>query len=260
MPDQEHVLRRDVAGEELFVDPEPALSEPVRQRVIALAAAAHDGHARGRVAGDASQGRPVRPKPPRQARRDRDRRPARRLIRCSGSGSAPASLETAGELGAAVRDGSPPAAADPVEVAALAYLVRPARWLDLLATAAETLKGDARSAAATERLAAAEHRAMRAEHERAVAKIEAEKLRDELTRLRAEADGLRDEVRTLTRTLREAQAKERKAADMLATEKGRAAPGNGGVRGRAAPAAIQADRRRICRQRRSGPGQGGAGG
>jgi predicted RNA-binding protein with PIN domain len=82
---------------------------------------------------------------------------------------------------------------------------------------------DADSAAVTGRLVAAEHRAARAEHERAVAKVEAEKLRDELTRLRAEASGLRDEVRALTKTLREAQARERKAAEMLATEKGRAA-------------------------------------
>jgi predicted RNA-binding protein with PIN domain len=62
-----------------------------------------------------------------------------------------------------------------------------------------------------------------AEHERTVVKIEVEKLRDELTRLRAEADGLRDQVRQLTRAQRESQVRERKSADMLATEKGRAA-------------------------------------
>ncbi len=55
-----------------------------------------------------------------------------------------------------------------------------------------------------------------------MAKVEAEKLRDELTRLRAEADALREQVRTLARTVREAQARERKTADLLATEKGRA--------------------------------------
>jgi hypothetical protein len=75
----------------------------------------------------------------------------------------------------------------------------------------------------TERLHAAEHRAIRADHERAVAKVEAEKLRDELTRLRAEADGLREQVRALSRTVREAQTQERRTADLLATEKGRAA-------------------------------------
>jgi predicted RNA-binding protein with PIN domain len=55
-----------------------------------------------------------------------------------------------------------------------------------------------------------------------VARVEAEKLRDELTRLRAEADGLREQVRTLTRTVREAKAAEKRATELLATERGRA--------------------------------------
>ncbi len=122
----------------------------------------------------------------------------------------------------AVRDGIPPAAADPVEVAALAYLARPERWLERLTAATRTMRNDAESGAVVARLAAAEQQVARAEHERAVARVEAEKLRDELTRLRAEAAGLRDEVRTLTRSLRESQARERKAGEMLATEKGRA--------------------------------------
>jgi predicted RNA-binding protein with PIN domain len=131
-------------------------------------------------------------------------------------------IEAAGELGAAVSAGTTPAAADPVEVAALAYLARPVGWIGLVNGAAQTLKIDADNAAVANRLAAAEHRAIRAEYERAVAKVEAEKLRDELIRLRAEADSLRDEVRALTRTVRETQAHERKNAEMLATEKGRA--------------------------------------
>ena len=132
-------------------------------------------------------------------------------------------LEQAGELGAAMREGAPPAAADPVEVAALAYLARPDGWVDLIADAARNLRVDADSAAVDRTAAGGRAPGRdRAEHERTVAKIEVEKLRDELTRLRAEADGLRDEVRTLTRAQRESQARERKAADMLATEKGRA--------------------------------------
>jgi predicted RNA-binding protein with PIN domain len=132
------------------------------------------------------------------------------------------SLDAAGELGSALRDGSSPGAADPVEVAALAYLARPEGWVELVDAAAQTMRVDADSAAVSGRLAAAEHRVARAEHERAVARVEADKLRDELNRLRAEAGSLRDEVRTLGRTLREVQAKERKTAEMLATEKGRA--------------------------------------
>jgi predicted RNA-binding protein with PIN domain len=116
----------------------------------------------------------------------------------------------------------PPAAADPVEVASLAYLTRPDGWLDLLAATADTMRSDAESGAIVAKLTAAEHQVARAEHERAVAKVEAEKLRDELNRLRTEADSLRDEVRGLTRGLREAQARERKAAELLSTERGRA--------------------------------------
>jgi predicted RNA-binding protein with PIN domain len=109
-----------------------------------------------------------------------------------------------------------------VDVAALAYLSRPVGWTDLVASAAATLKIDADNSAIMDRLAAAEHRVARAEHERAVAKVEAEKLRDELNRLRTEADALRDEVRALTRSVRDLTAREKKAAEMLATERGRA--------------------------------------
>jgi predicted RNA-binding protein with PIN domain len=229
MLDHEHVhdyVASD-SGEEdtepqLSVEPEPALPETVRQRVVTLAAAAMSGMPFDEL--------------PVPLRRVAKFAPIRRA-RLGGAAIA-AQLtgdpvfrqrvgtrveEEAGELGAAVREATTPAAADPVEVAALAYLLRPVGWTGLIQDAAQTLKIDANSAAVTERFVAAEHRAMRAEHERAVAKVEAEKLRDELTRLRTEADSLRDEVRTLTKGLREAQAKERKATEMVATEKGRAA-------------------------------------
>jgi predicted RNA-binding protein with PIN domain len=221
MPDHEFV-DDDVAGEGLSVDPEPALPEAVRQRVIALAAAAITGMPLDEL--------------PTVLRKVAQFAPNRRSKLGASVIAAHLTtdplfrqrvgarvIEAAGELGAAIIEVAPPAAADPVEVAALAYLGRPPDWLDLITRAAETLKGDARSAAAIEKLAAAEQRAMRAEHERAVAKVEADKLRDELSRLRTEAAGLRDEVRTLAKSLREAQAAQRKATEMLATQKGRAA-------------------------------------
>jgi predicted RNA-binding protein with PIN domain len=203
-------------------EPAPGLPEPVRQRVIALAA--------GVLAGLPYDELPV------PLRRVAQFAPNRRA-RLGGPAIATQLTvdptfrqrvgtrvaETSGELGAAIRDGSPPAAADPVDVAALAYLIQPAGWADLVAATAETLKIDADNAAVTERLAAAEQRIARAEHERAVARVEAEKLRDELGRLRDEAGGLRDEIRALTKSLREAQTRERKATDQLATERGRTA-------------------------------------
>ncbi len=231
MPDHERVA--DVVDEEpgeentepqLSFEPEPALPEPVRQRVVGLAAAAITGMPIDEL-----------PAPLRRVAKFAPNRRAKLggpaiatqlaidpLFRQRAGSRA---LDLAGELGAAVRDGSTPATADPVEVAALAYLARPSGWIERIAEAAEALKVDAESAAVTGRLVAAEHRAMRAEHERAVAKVEAEKLRDELSRLRSEAAALRDEVRALGKNVREVQARERKAVEMLATEKGRATRG-----------------------------------
>src|SRR5690554_1249482 len=130
--------------------------------------------------------------------------------------------ETAGELVAALRSGEVPPA-DPVEVAALAYLVRPPDWRDLIAAAERTLHADAGRAALAARVAEAEARATQAEHDRAVAWVEADKLRDELVRVREELAALRRENRRLARSLREAQTGHEQALNQLATERGRAA-------------------------------------
>ncbi|HCA84106.1 MAG TPA: RNA-binding protein, partial [Streptomyces sp.] len=45
--------------------------------------------------------------------------------------------ETEAELSGALESGSPPAAADPVDVAAFAYVLRPAGWAKLVAAAGE---------------------------------------------------------------------------------------------------------------------------
>lgn len=130
--------------------------------------------------------------------------------------------KTVGELAKAVDDGTLPAAADPVEAAALAYLLRPANWQDLVASAGATLRADADSAAVAVAVRDAEARVARAEHDRAVARVEADKLRDELARLREEVTSIREENRRLTRELRLARAAERRANELLATERGRA--------------------------------------
>ena len=194
MPDPEPPVVDEgaVTGEELTetqpgTEPEPALPESVRQRVVALAATVIGGMPADEV--------------PAALRKIASFAPNRRARLAGPAIAAQLAadpvfrqrvgarvLDIAGDLGAAIRDGTVPAAADPVDVAALAYLGRPSGWLELVSAAAETLKEDADSSAARARLMAAEHRAARAEHERAVAKVEAEKLRDELTRLRAEAD------------------------------------------------------------------------
>lgn len=201
---------------------EPTLPELVRQRVVALVAAAMTGMAADEL-----------PTPLRRVARFAPNRRAKLGVAPIAAALSTDPLfrqrvavrvvDAAGDLGAAVVAGNRPAAADPVDLAAIAYLARPAGWIGLITGASETLKVDADSAAVTGRVAAAEHRAARAEHERAVARVEVEKLRDEMGRLRSEDASLREEVRALTKSLREAQNRERKATELLATEKGRTA-------------------------------------
>ncbi|MER5887722.1 NYN domain-containing protein [Streptomyces sp. NPDC001941] len=107
--------------------------------------------------------------------------------------------ETQPELAGAVEAGSPPAAADPEDVAAAAYVLRPAGWVKLVAAAGEE--------------------AQRADAERAdeAGRRELERLREELAdarahtrteteRLRADLDVARREAESLQRKLRSAQA------------------------------------------------------
>lgn len=200
--------------------PEPALPEPVRQRVINMTAAALTGLPIDEL--PVPLRRVARFAPTRRARLGgaaiATQLAADPLFRQRVTGRV---LEDAGDLGAAVLSGTPPAAADPVEVAALAYLCRPPGWIGMVEAAGEMVRAEADSAAVTVLLREAEHRAARAEHDRAVARVEAEKLRDELARLREEAAGLREENRSLNRSLRETQTQQKRAAELLAIEKGR---------------------------------------
>src|SRR5205823_3809594 len=116
--------RPDGAAGEPAYAPEPTLPEPVRQRVVALASAALSGLPLDEV-----------PLPLRRLAKFAPNRRARLagsaiaaqlagdpLFRQRVSGRV---LEEAADLGTAVLEGACPAAADPVEVAALAYLARP---------------------------------------------------------------------------------------------------------------------------------------
>lgn len=200
---------------------EPILPEPVRWRVITLAAAALPGLPVDEL-----------PVPLRRVAKFAPNRRARlggAAIAAQLAGDplfrqrvSARVLAEAGELGAAVVDGACPAAADPVEMAALAYLARPQTWREMVDVAGEAVRAEADSAVVAELVREAERRATRAEHDRAVASVEADKLRDELARVREELGQLREESRILARTLRESQAKERRATEMCTTEKGRA--------------------------------------
>ncbi|GID32121.1 NYN domain-containing protein [Paractinoplanes brasiliensis] len=202
--------------------PEPVLPEPVRQRVTVLAAAALPSLPADEM--PVQMRRVARFAPNRRARLGGREIAAQLaadpLFRQRISGRV---VTDAGDLGSAIVAGVAPGAADPVEVAALAYLARPDGWRDLIEEAGHAVQAEADSAAVANQLRDAEQRAARAEHDRAVAKVEADKLRDELARVREELGQVREEARANGKALREAQAAQKRASDLLATEKGRAA-------------------------------------
>jgi predicted RNA-binding protein with PIN domain len=101
------------------------------------------------------------------------------------------------ELASALDAGSPPPAADPLDVAAAAYVLRPTGWVKLVTAAGEeALRADAERA----------DEESRAELERLRAELAAarEHTRAETERLRAELDGARKEAESLHRKLRAA--------------------------------------------------------
>jgi len=219
-PDQEVAFDVDAEADAADFLPEPSLPEPVRQRITALAAAALPGLPADEI--PVALRRVARFAPNRRARLGGREIAAQLasdpLFRQRVSGRV---VADAGDLGAAVTSGMAPAAADPVEVAALAYLARPDGWRELIEDAGDAVRADADSAAVVNQVRDAEQRAARAEHDRAVAKVEADKLRDELARVREELGQLREETRNTARALRESQAAQKRASDLLATEKGR---------------------------------------
>ncbi|AIR97961.1 NYN domain-containing protein [Streptomyces glaucescens] len=105
--------------------------------------------------------------------------------------------EGAPELAGALDSGSPPPAADPLDVAAAAYVLRPPGWVKLVTAAGEEAqRADAERADEESR---AELERLRAELAAARAQT-----RTETERLRAELDGARKEAESLHRKLRAA--------------------------------------------------------
>ncbi|MGW7230078.1 NYN domain-containing protein [Streptomyces cyaneofuscatus] len=103
------------------------------------------------------------------------------------------------ELAGALEAGSPPAAADPVDVAAAAYVLRPVGWVKLVEAAGEEVqRADAERADEETRRELVQ---LREELERARAHT-----RSETERLRAELDAARKESESLHRKLRSAQS------------------------------------------------------
>jgi predicted RNA-binding protein with PIN domain len=123
-----------------------------------------------------------------------------------------------GDLAAAVREGRAPAAADPVEVAATAYLLRPQEWTAVVGAAAEAVLSETRSAGEAE----AEQRLERAR--RRLSELEAENhdlrahQRDQVDRVKAENSELRRRLGETRARLREAESAAESARETAGAE------------------------------------------
>ncbi|MFJ4520238.1 NYN domain-containing protein [Streptomyces sp. NPDC088810] len=115
------------------------------------------------------------------------------------------------ELAGALDTGSPPPAADPLDVAAAAYVLRPAGWVKLVTAAGEEAqradaeRADEESRAELERLRA--ELAQAREHTR----TETERLRAELDSARKEAESLHRKLRAALSDVKRGEAALRKA-------------------------------------------------
>ncbi|MFF8730884.1 NYN domain-containing protein [Streptomyces sp. NPDC015171] len=115
------------------------------------------------------------------------------------------------ELAGALDSGAPPPAADPLDVAAAAYVLRPAGWVKLVTAAGEEAqradaeRADEESRAELERLRAELARAR--DHTRA----ETERLRTELDSAKREAESLHRKLRAALSDVKRGEAALRKA-------------------------------------------------
>jgi predicted RNA-binding protein with PIN domain len=115
------------------------------------------------------------------------------------------------ELAGALDSGSPPPAADPLDVAAAAYVLRPTGWVKLVTAAGEEAqradaeRADEESRAELERLRA--ELAQARDHTRA----EAERLRAELESAKKEAESLHRKLRAAVSDVKRGEAALRKA-------------------------------------------------
>ncbi|GAQ62995.1 NYN domain-containing protein [Streptomyces scabiei] len=118
--------------------------------------------------------------------------------------------ETHPELADALDTGAPPPAADPLDVAAAAYVLRPTGWVKLVAAAGEeALRADAERADEESRAELDRLREQLAEA-RAHTKAETERLRTELEAARKEADSLHRKLRAALSDVKRGEAALRK--------------------------------------------------
>lgn len=131
--------------------------------------------------------------------------------------------ESQAELSEAIDGGTPPAAADPVDVAALAYVLRPAGWAKLVEAAGE----EAQRAHAERAGEEAERELCRLREElaqaRAAARADTERTRAELEAVRKESDGLQRKLRSALSDVKRGEAALRKLETELEAARAAAA-------------------------------------
>ncbi|MFI2262063.1 NYN domain-containing protein [Streptomyces tubercidicus] len=127
------------------------------------------------------------------------------------------------ELASALEHGHPPAAADPLDVAAAAYVLRPEGWVKLVTAAGE----EAQRARAERAGEEAERELARLREElaqaRGEARTEADRIRVDLDAARKENESLRRKLRSALSDVKRGEAAVRKAEAALAEERDRAA-------------------------------------
>ncbi|MDI2126114.1 NYN domain-containing protein [Yinghuangia seranimata] len=121
------------------------------------------------------------------------------------------------DLAAALESGRTPAAADPLDVAAAAYLLRPRGWTTLLDTAGRAAEKAAQDRAGAEAAAVVDRLESELGGLRASTKAEHDKLRAELEEARKEAEQLRRQVRGLQGGAKHAEKEAKRAQAELAT-------------------------------------------
>ncbi|GAA1703851.1 NYN domain-containing protein [Fodinicola feengrottensis] len=131
--------------------------------------------------------------------------------------------QASGELGKAVSAGAVPAAADPVEVAALTYLVRPEGWHDQLEALLADVRGRQGEVAHAGQADEVSRLREQLETARTQHRAEVEKLREQARSARKEAEEAQSRIRELTRAARAAQTEADKANAAASTERGRLA-------------------------------------
>ncbi|MFI6446480.1 NYN domain-containing protein [Kitasatospora sp. NPDC050543] len=127
------------------------------------------------------------------------------------------------DLVKALEAGSVPSAADPMDVAAAAYLLRQPGWTRLVAEAGEQAERAGVEGAAAEATRLAEKLQQELAELRASARADLERQRAEAEGVRKEAESLRKKVRSLESDTRRAQAQARKLTGELEAARSAAA-------------------------------------